>query len=134
VTERADHALSISVAEPVSGVFVVSLVGDLDATSLDELSRQLAELRGKPRARVVVDVSGLEFIDSSGLNALVTGARAVEAHEGSMVVAGAPHYVARVFELVRLGESVEVEASVEEALRRAEADAAAEQIGHSDGP
>ncbi|MDQ3671317.1 MAG: STAS domain-containing protein, partial [Actinomycetota bacterium] len=124
MTEGSEHALSISVAEPSDGVFVVSLVGELEATSSDELSRQLAGLRGNARTRVVVDVSGLTFIDSSGLNALVMGARAVEANEGSLVVAGAPRYVARVLELVRMADSVEVEASVEEALRRAGVDPA----------
>lgn len=128
VTEGSDHALSISVAEPSDGLFVVSLVGDLEVTSSDEVLQRLAGLRGTPRTRVVMDVSRLAFIDSSGLNALVTGARAVEAKGGSMVVAGAPRYVTRVFELVRLAESVQVEASVEEALQRAETEAAVEQM------
>ncbi len=122
MTEGSEHALSISVAEQGDGVFLVSLVGELEATSSDDLSRQLAAL---PRSRIVVDVSGLTFIDSSGLNALVAGARRLEASEGALVVAGAPRYVARVFELVRIAESVEVEASVEEALRRAESHSAA---------
>ena len=133
MTERADHALSISVAEPVSGLFVVSLVGELEVTSVDHLLRELAGLRGDPPTKVVVDVSGLAFIDSSGLNALVTGARAVEAAGGSMVVAGAPHYVARTFELVRLGDSVALAQSVEEARERAEAEVAVERSRDSDG-
>jgi anti-sigma B factor antagonist len=130
VTEGSDSELSISVAEPLEDVFVVSLVGDLDIASSPQFSAKLAALRGNSRTNVIVDVAGVGFIDSNGLNALVTGARAVEANDGSMVVAGPAPYVARVFELVRMAESVEVVASLEEALSRAEADTAAEQRGH----
>lgn len=130
MTEGYDHALSISVIEPSEGLFVVALVGDLDTASAAEFSPRLAELPRNGPARVIVDVSGLTFIDSSGLNALVTGARAIEANDGWIVVAGASDHIARVFDVVRLAETVQLEASVGEALRRAEtgADADIEQL------
>ena len=128
VTTGSDHALSISVTEPSEGLFVVALSGELDMASAAELSLRLAGLRSNARTRIVVDVSALAFIDSSGLNALVTSARAVDADDGWIVVAGASQHIARVFDVVRLAESVEIEGSVKEALRRAET-AAAEQIG-----
>ena len=115
--------------EPDEGLFVVALVGELDMASAAELSLRLAGLGKNERFRVVVDVSGLAFIDSSGLNALVTSARAVEANDGWMIVAGASQHIARVFDVVRLADSVQVEASVKEALRRAETNVATEQIG-----
>jgi len=129
VSQGSDHALSISVTEPKEGLFVVALVGELDMASAAELSLRLAGLGTNERFRVVVDVSGVSFIDSSGLNALVTSARAVEANDGWMIVAGGSQHIARVFDVVRLADSVEVEASVKEALRRAETSAATEQIG-----
>lgn len=113
--------------EPSEGLFVVALSGELDMASAGELSLRLAGLRSA-RTRIVVDVSALAFIDSSGLNALVTSARAVDADDGWIVVAGPSQHIARVFDVVRLAESVEIEGSVKEALRRAET-TAAEQIG-----
>ncbi len=127
MTEGLDRSLSITVTEPSEGLFVLALAGELDRASAAELSLHLAGLGGNA-LRVVVDVSGLAFIDSSGLNALVTSSRAVEAQGGSMVVAGASPHVARIFDVVRLGETANVEASVEEALRRVETDAAFDQI------
>jgi len=127
VTTGSDDALSISVTEPSEGLFVVALSGELDMASAGELSLRLAGLRSA-RTRIVVDVSALAFIDSSGLNALVTSARAVDADDGWIVVAGPSQHIARVFDVVRLAESVEIEGSVKEALRRAET-TAAEQIG-----
>ena len=129
MTKGSDHALSISVTEPGEGLFVVALSGELDMASAADLSVRLAGLRSSARTRIVVDVSALAFIDSSGLNALVTSARAVDADEGWIVVAGASEHIARVFDVVRLAESVEIEPSVKEALTRAETSGAIEQIG-----
>ena len=129
MTKGSDHALSISVTEPGDGLFVVALSGELDMASAGELSLQLAGLRSSARTRIVVDVSGLAFIDSSGLNALVTSARSVDADDGWIVVAGPSQHIARVFDVVRLAESVEIEAYVKEALRRAETIAASDEIG-----
>ena len=129
MTEGSESALSITVTEPSEGLFVVALAGDLDIATAAELPPRLAGIPVNAAVRVVVDVSGLAFIDSSGLNALVIGARAVEAEGGRMVVAGPSEHIARVFEVVRLADSVEVEASMLEALRRAETGSAIEQIG-----
>lgn len=114
-----DQALQIDVSEPADGRFVVALVGDLDLVSATDLAPRLAVLRRGPGTTVVVDVSGVTFIDSSGLKELVTGARALEADDGLMVVVGAVAHIARVFDLVRLADSVAVAETVEEALTQA---------------
>lgn len=96
---------------------MVALVGDLDSATADQLATELDDVG--PAAHLVVDVSGLDFIDSTGLNILAVRGRSSSETGGSLVVAGAPEHIARVFDIVGLGESVGVEASVEEAMRRA---------------
>ena len=118
----SDPPLSVVATQPVTGVTVVSLVGELDTTTAVELTSVLTALSHDGHARVVVDASDLTFIDSSGLNALVTGARALAATGGRLVVAGAPAHIDRVFDVVRLSETVPVAASLEDALRGAEAE------------
>lgn len=116
VTDPLEHGLAISLAEPSDDIVVVSLGGELDVSTTAELVTCLAGLGG--RARVVVDVSGLSFIDSSGLNALVVAARAAEARGLTMVLAGSTDHIARVFEVVHIAESIAVEPTVEAALER----------------
>jgi anti-sigma B factor antagonist len=123
VASSSDPPLSVVATQPVTGVTVVSLAGELDATTAAELTSVLRALSEDGHVRVVVDASDLAFIDSSGLNALVTGARALAATGGDMVVAGAPAHIDRVFEVVRLTETVTVAASLEDALRGVEAEA-----------
>ena len=95
---------------------MVSLSGDLDIDSAAEFSARLDAMTAAARIHVIVDLSGVQFIDSSGLNSLVVGARETGRRGGSFVVAAPSHYVARVFDLVRIGESIDVVGSVDEAL------------------
>jgi anti-anti-sigma factor len=114
VTGPSQPALSIAVKAASEGVVVVTLSGDLETSTVEELRALLAGQA--PGASIVVDVSGLDFIDSSGLNALAVSARAVREATGLLVVAGAPEQIARVFEIVHLSESVSVQPSLAEAL------------------
>ena len=95
---------------------MVSLSGDLDIDSSTEFSTRVDAVTAAAAVHVIVEVSGVRFIDSSGLNALVVSARATADRGGSLVVAAPSQYVARVFDLVRLGESVDIVGSVDEAL------------------
>lgn len=95
---------------------MISLTGDLDIDSATEFSARLDAMTAAAAVHVIVELSGVQFIDSSGLNALMVGARETERRGGSFVVAAPSPYVARVFDLVRLGESLDTVASVDEAL------------------
>jgi anti-anti-sigma factor len=116
VSPDSDHALSLSVSQPVDGSWLVELSGDLDIASVADFGAQLAAVTAESPAHVVLELSQLQFIDSSGLNSLVVAAREMEGKGGSLVVAAPSTYVARVFDLVRLEESVEIAESVEKAL------------------
>ena len=104
---------------------MISMSGDLDIDSAEEFSARLDDITAAA-VHVIVELSGVRFIDSSGLNALVVGARETKRRGGSFVVAAPSLYVARVFDLVRIGESIRVVASVDDAL--AASGAAHEQV------
>jgi anti-anti-sigma factor len=119
VTEDAQD-LVISVTDPREGVYVVALAGDLDLASAAALLPRVSQLPTSASATVVVDVAGVSFMDSSGLNALIACARAVESGGGQLLVSGASEHLTRVFEVVHLAESVAVVPSLEAALNGAE--------------
>jgi anti-anti-sigma factor len=77
----------------------------------------MAGADGLPQ-RVVVDLAGLTFIDSSGINALVELARAVRSTGGAVVFAREQPQVQRVLDIVELGEVVVREPTLESALAR----------------
>ncbi|MDX6569418.1 MAG: hypothetical protein QOH15_1996, partial [Gaiellales bacterium] len=100
------------------GVRVVALRGELDYDGAPGLGRLLEEFRAEGERDVLVDLSELTFIDSSGISVLVGAARAATAEQGTLVVAAPTPHVQRVFDIVSLSELVAVEPGLEGALQR----------------
>jgi anti-sigma B factor antagonist len=57
--------------EAVNGTVVVSLVGELDLYNADEVREALAGAADEQPERLVVDLSGVAFIDSTALGVLI---------------------------------------------------------------
>ena len=115
MSETEPHVLTVAVDLDAEGVDLVTLRGELDFASGEPLSTVFADLTGEPR-RVVVDLAGLEFVDSSGVKMLVAAARAVEDAGGTLVLAGPTATVRRVFDILHLAEIVTVVESRQAAL------------------
>lgn len=109
--------LTISLRRLEDGLAVLSLEGELDFASGSELRHELSRIATERQPRVVVEVSGVTFIDSTGLNTLASGARTFEEKHGVLVVAGASEHVRYVFEIVHIGDTVCVTPTLDEALR-----------------
>ena len=65
------ESFSISESADPDGVLRLRLHGELDLTGVEGLSQRLEQLRAERRA-VLLDLSELEFIDSAGVQLLVT--------------------------------------------------------------
>jgi anti-anti-sigma factor len=97
---------------------LVRVVGELDLSTHERLRDPLVEAAGAGKS-VVVDLSECEFIDSSGIRALLLGHEAVTSNhggQGRLLVAGPQPQVQRVLEMTGVGEAVAVHLSVDEAL------------------
>lgn len=89
-------------AEHASGS-VVCVWGELDMATAPPLQVRLLALVGEGR-RVELDLSGLTFMDSSGLNLLIGVARAATESGGALTLAAASPEVRRVLELSGVAE------------------------------
>jgi anti-sigma B factor antagonist len=58
--------------------------GELDAYSVAQFREAFAELADEPR--VIVNLSGVQFMDSAGLGALIGGIRRIRESEGRVVI------------------------------------------------
>ncbi len=112
------NALSLSVIHREDDIVVISVGGELDVASSAELRTHLDALATGAPAKVVIDLSRLDFIDSGGLNVLVLGARAIEAGGGSFVLASPAPLITNIFEVVQLASQIPVEDSLDGALGR----------------
>jgi len=98
------------------GYAVVALRGELDLADAVAVAAALTAVAAREPA-IIVDLAGLEFIDSSGAAALVVGRRQAWRAGGDLVLAAPRRQVARLLVILRLVEAVSVYATVAEAVR-----------------
>jgi anti-sigma B factor antagonist len=90
--------------EQVEGWTVVTVSGDLDVLSAPRLRDRLDETVGSGAYRLLVDLTPTEFIDSSGLSALVGGLKVVRALGGDMTLVCPPGNTRRIIEIIALDQ------------------------------
>jgi anti-sigma B factor antagonist len=88
-------------SERRADVLILSLRGELDLATSALLERELDAAEAARPARLVVDLSGLEFIDSSGLNALVRARERASQNGHQLSLRQGPRVVERLFELTK---------------------------------
>ncbi|GIJ48176.1 anti-sigma factor antagonist [Virgisporangium aliadipatigenens] len=104
-----DPYLELTVTEEGSTV-TVRVGGDLDVDTVPELQDVLVGWADRPGGRVVLDLSELEFCDSTGLGALVGLRRRLLAAGGSLALVGVSGQVARLFSYTGLAPMFGIDA------------------------
>lgn len=91
-------------------------VEELDASNAGELKRDMAPIL-EANARLVIDLTRLRFVDSSGLGAMLSCLRHVSARGGDLKLCGLSRQVRAAFELVRMHRIFDIFPTREEAVR-----------------
>ncbi len=94
-------------AEQVAQVWVLSVMGEVDIFTAPVLDAPLHDKLASG-ADVVVDLSGVEFLDSSGLGVLVKGLKTARHSGGSLRLVITSRRVARPFEVTGLSASLPI--------------------------
>ena len=100
------------------GHVIVALRGELDILDAAGVAGALATVTAR-EPRVIVDLAGLDFIDASGLAALVSGWKHARHAGGGLLLAAPQPRVLRVLAATRLLDLFSVHPSVEEAVSSA---------------
>ena len=96
------------------GRSVVALRGELDLVDAAAVAAALSAVATR-EPPIIVDLAGLEFMDSSGLAALAPGRRRARQAGGDLVLAAPQPEVVLVLAITRLIDAFSVYASVDEA-------------------
>jgi anti-anti-sigma factor len=83
-------------------VKVIQPEGILDGVRGNQLRRDLADLSLESIDIVLIDLSEISFMDSSGLSALVSAQRTIRTGQGKLYLCGINEQVKMVFELTRM--------------------------------
>ena len=95
---------------------VVSVKGRVDASTAPDFEKQLVELIDKDENRLVVDLSGLEYISSAGLRVILATAKRLKARQGDIILVGLGGSVKEVFEISGFYSIFNIKETVEAAL------------------
>lgn len=99
--------LSIERHKLADGSTQLSLVGELDLATLHLLEQELDRIAPTEKA-LILDLRRLDFIDSSGLHALLRADRRLSDAGGQLTIVRGPRAVERLFQLTGLDTRLRV--------------------------
>src|SRR5204863_2785936 len=95
---------------------VVTVGGEIDVYTAPKLREQLIDLVSSGKYHLVVDMEGVDFLDSTGLGVLVGGLKRVRAHEGSLRLVCTQERILKIFRITGLTKVFPIHDSVEDAV------------------
>lgn len=99
------------------GASVLRLRGEIDLHASPQLREVLLKASGEGKTPLLVDFTGVEYIDSSGLATLIEYLRGGNGQKRQLALFGLQSRVRMVFELVRLHELFQLCASEADARK-----------------
>ncbi len=95
---------------------IVSVGGEIDVYTAPKLREKVTELVSGGAYHLVIDLEGVEFLDSTGLGVLVGGLKQVRAHDGTLRLVCAQERLLKIFRITGLAKVFEICSSLEDAL------------------
>src|SRR6476469_3396358 len=95
---------------------VVPLRGEIDLHVSPGIELSLAGVTAKRPAHIVVDLTEVTFVDSSGLAVLIHGMQDVQKYGGKFAIVGLQETVRPIFEIARLDQVFQIFPTVDDAL------------------
>ena len=98
------------------GRTVIAVSGEIDVYTAPRLREMLIRLVDEEKYHLIVDMEGVEFLDSTGLGVLVGGLKRVRSHDGGIDLVCTQGRILRIFRITGLNKVFNIFDSVEEAL------------------
>jgi anti-sigma B factor antagonist len=95
---------------------VLRITGEFDAYTAPQVREQVIELDSSGVRHIIADLRGVDFLDSTGLGALVGSLKRLRTRDGSLKVVASPGPVLRIFEVTGLTRAFSLHPSVSEAM------------------
>ncbi len=99
-----------------SGAPVIKLDGEVDVYTAPQLKQQLISILEAGKQQVVVDLSGVDYFDSTALGVLIGGLKRIRERDGNLTLICPNARIRRVFEITSLDKIFEIYNSVDEAM------------------
>jgi anti-sigma B factor antagonist len=95
---------------------VLQVGGEIDVATAPRLREQLIRLVNDQKYRIVVDLEGVDFIDSTGLGVLIGALKRVRTHDGDLGLICTDARIVKVFEITGLSQVFQIHPSLTAAV------------------
>ena len=99
---------------------VIELEGEVDVYTAPQLKHQMISILEGGANELVVDLTNVEYLDSTALGVLIGGLKRMRERDGNMVLVCPSPRIRRVFEITGLDKIFDMSNSEEEALEAME--------------
>ena len=96
---------------------IISVEGDIDLYSSPQVRKEIIELTNAKTKGIIVNLSGVTYMDSSGVATLVEGLQLVKDYKGILLMCDVKGVVHDVFELSRLDKVFNIYQTEEDAVK-----------------
>jgi anti-sigma B factor antagonist len=114
--KEKQHNLDVQ-AQREQDATVVTLNGEIDLRTSPQLRNLFLSLLEENPPRIILDLAGVSYVDSSGVGTIVELKRRAMPHESKVVLVGLQPRVRSLFEITRLDKFFTITDNVEEARR-----------------
>jgi anti-sigma B factor antagonist len=113
---RSIMELSIESEKAGDGISVITVAGELDLYTAPRLKEQLINAMDEGILKIVVDMTGVHFIDSSALGVLIGGIKRLKPKGGKLVLVSIDENVNWIFQITGLNSVFDIFSSREDAF------------------
>ena len=96
---------------------ILALSGKLDATTAKTFEDKILGVINSGTHRLVIDLSQLEYVSSSGLRVFLLAAKRLQATDGKIVCCGLQDHIRQVFDLAGFSSILPIYGSRDEAIK-----------------
>jgi len=108
--------LEVQTRQTEGGISVVAPTGRLDVAGAPALKDAIEDLTKNGAPKVVIDMEGVTFVDSTGLGSVIAALKRIRNRQGELRLAAPNQQVRVVLELTTLDKVFPYFATLEEAL------------------
>ena len=98
-------------------IAILDIEGEIDLYNAPEMKEIVKKLIDEKKLKIIVNLSKVSYIDSSGIGALISSVTAIKKGNGAMKLINVYASVKKVFELTKLTSFFEIYDSEEAAMR-----------------
>lgn len=115
ILQNKEQNMSLNI-EDKGTVKVVSLVGKLDVNLSVSIEAELEQLVESGSHYLILELSGIEYLSSSGIRVFISIMRKIKDKNGRLVLACVPDIIKKILKTVELEDLFEVYDTVDDAV------------------